>query len=99
MKQVVDVIVRSQKSKGGNAYTFGGPDRYVVAIVRRADGEPPALHPISEANIRKYGWEVRRCGEGYSKHSGPRSALGKAIAWAEQIKREIEGDKTLEVTK
>ena len=90
-KQVVDIVTRSQHSVGSSSNTFGGPDRYVAAVVRPADSEPVGTHPLSTHNIRRYGWEVISCGEGYSRHTGPRSMYGMAVARAEQIKAEIEG--------
>ena len=39
--------------------------------------------------LKPRGIEIHYCGEGYREHSGPRSALGKAIAKAEQIAKTI----------
>ena len=86
----VDIVTRSQKSVGSSSNQFGGPDRYVAAVVRPADGEPVGAHPLSEHNARRFGWTVRYCGEGYSRHTGPRSAFGRAIAKARSIKADVE---------
>lgn len=83
-----EVVVRSQHAKRGRS-GFGGPDCY-VAVVERPEGAPAVEgRPLSQANIRRFGWKVRRIGEGYSKYSGPRSMLGKAIREAEEIVRGV----------
>lgn len=91
-KEQVDIVIRSQKSRGSNANAnrFGGPDRYIAAVVRSIDSEPVGNHPLSERNALKYGWDVKYCGEGYSKNTGPNSKYGQALANANAIKERIE---------
>lgn len=92
MAKTVDIITRLQHSRGSSAHRFGGPDCYVVAVVRDLHGEPADKHPLSAHNIRKYGWTVIPCGEGYSEHDGPRSMLFRALEKAEKIAEQIESD-------
>jgi len=75
------VEVRSQHAKGSGWQS--GPDRYVaVQIV------PAGVDPLTSLNSRVAecrGIEIRQFGEGYSHRTGPRSALGMAIADAEEF--------------
>jgi hypothetical protein len=89
--KTVDIVLRTQKSRGSRPGKYGGPDTYVSAVIRDVESEPVRGHPLSQANIRKYGWEIIHCGEGYSKNSGPRSALGKAIALANVVHASFNG--------
>ena len=78
MRAIVEV--RSQHSRGSSSGKFGGPDTYVsVQIV------PEGVKPLACLNYSvaaKRGIKIEYCGEGYSRNSGPHSALGKALAAA-----------------
>ena len=77
------VFVRSQHSVGSSANRFGGPDTYVVVVT---GPEPLNIHtPLHRDRLARKGYTITYCGEGYSRHSGPRSALGRALAHAAEI--------------
>ena len=82
-KLVAEIIQRSQHSYGSSANMFGGPDCYVSLIIRPENSEPVGRHPLSRHNVKRFGWQEIVAGSGYSDHSGPRSSLGKAWAFAE----------------
>ena len=70
------VIERSQKSVGSSRGRFGGPDRYVSVVVGPAPW--PTTRPLVASRIHAEGYELHGFGEGYSKSTGPRSALSIA---------------------
>ena len=75
------VEVRSQPAKG--TWPRQGPDTYVaVQVVPEGVQRLKALNHIAAA---KRGIEIVHCGEGYHDRTGPRSALGVAIAEAHAI--------------
>ena len=77
------VFVRSQHSRGSSSHTFGGPDTYVAVV----SGPEPLNHrtPLNQYNLSRRGYTITYCGEGYREHSGPRSALGRALARAAEL--------------
>ena len=79
------VLLRQQSPKKGKS-KFAGPDTY-VALVRVPAGVPfnPTKTPLQVQRLRAKGIEVTYCGEGYGRHTGPRSALGRAIARAYEM--------------
>ena len=84
------LCVRRQHSRGSSAHLFGGPDTYVtVQLV------PEGVAPLKQLNRKvaaKRGIELIYCGEGYwNRQATTRSALGAAIAKAEQILENHEG--------
>ena len=72
--------IRSQHSLGSSSTRFGGPDTY-VAVQVVPEGATP-LQSLQEHAAVKRGITIKYFGEGYSKHLGPRSMLGKALAKA-----------------
>jgi hypothetical protein len=73
------IHVRSQNVKTGRS-GFHGPDTY-VAVTEAPDGvEVP--YALSVPALEKRGIKLYRFGQGYKKHTGPRSAFGKAMAAA-----------------
>lgn len=72
------LCVRSQKSVGSGSGKFGGPDRYVVVL--SWDGDVEAPYTLRRDVLAARGIKFEYMGEGYSRHSGPRSALGQALA-------------------
>lgn len=81
------VEVRSQKSVGSGSGRFGGPDTKVIVQVV-PDGEE-RLKVLRQDHADQRGIELRWIGEGYYKNQGPRSALGKALRYAEELASEI----------
>lgn len=73
--------IKSQKSVGSGPNTSGGPDRY-VAVQCVPEGVPP-LKSLQERAARLRGIRIKVFGQGYARNTGPRSALGRAIAKAE----------------
>lgn len=72
---------KSQHSNGGGYHRFGGPDTYVAVQC-----VPPGAIPL--ASLQRHaaqcrGISIKYFGEGYSRHTGPKSSLGKAIAQAQ----------------
>lgn len=74
--------VRSQKSKGSSK-GFGGPDTYVAVQIVPEGVEP--LRALNQDVAKKRGITIERFGEGYSRYSGPRSRLGRALAAAKEF--------------
>lgn len=81
--RTAQVHTRSQHSKGSNAHRFGGPDTYVAVTIAPAGVVVPYV--LRSDVLAKRGIEIRYFGQGYREHSGPRSALGQAIAAAKQF--------------
>lgn len=81
------VHIRSQHSVGSSAHRFGGPDTYVAVTIAPVGVEVPRV--LRQDVLEKRGITIKYFGEGYSKHTGPRSMLGRAIADAEQFARQI----------
>ena len=82
--KIINIHVRSQKSVGaGGPGQFGGPDRYVAVTIAPAGAQVPKV--LRRDVLAARGIEIRYCGEGYSRHDGPRSMLGQAWARAHQI--------------
>lgn len=79
------VHVRSQHAKRGRS-GFSGPDTY-VAVTIAPDGVT-VPYRLNRTVLGKRGIRLIYVGEGYRKHSGPKSALGKALSAAELIARE-----------
>lgn len=79
------VEIRSQKAKGGGR--FKGPDTY-VAVQVVPDGQE-RLKVLNHRIAKKRGIEIIRCGQGYSSHDGPLSALGTALGRAELLAQRI----------
>lgn len=78
-RMVASIHTRSQHAKTGRS-GFSGPDTYVaVTIAPEGATLPYALRRDVLAN---HGIIIRYFGEGYGKYSGPRSALGRALAAA-----------------
>lgn len=79
--------IRRQHSRGSSSNMFGGPDTYVsVQIVPKGIVKLKCLN-ISVA--QKRGITIKYFGEGYSKHRGPSSSLGKAIRQAKEYIKKI----------
>lgn len=81
--KTITIHTRSQHSRGSSAHRFGGPDRYVAITIAPAGVQVPYV--LRRDVLSKRGIEIRYCGEGYSRHSGPRSMLGQALARALQM--------------
>jgi len=81
------VEVRSQHSKGSSSKMFGGPDTY-VAVQVVPDGQEP-LRCLNKLAAERRGIKIFYVGEGYSKNTGPKSSLGRAIQEAEKIANHI----------
>ena len=87
MRRKAFVEVRSQHSRGSSSNTFGGPDTYVAVQIVPAGVE--RLKVLNSKFADQRGIEIIHCGEGYRNHSGPKSSLGKSLAKAERIAKEI----------
>lgn len=81
--KTIAIHTRSQHSHGSSANRFGGPDVYVAVTIAPAGVQVPYV--LRRDVLAKRGIEIRYCGEGYSRHSGPRSMLGQAIARAKNV--------------
>lgn len=75
-----EIHTRSQKSVGSGPGKFGGPDTYVAVTATPEGVETPRY--LNRSVLAKRGIKIFYFGEGYSKHSGPRSMLGRALAEA-----------------
>lgn len=86
----VSVVQRSQHAKKGRS-GFEGPGEYVMSVVwPETPGIDPTGHPLSEANRARGNWSWHWEGEGYWRHSGPRSSLGRALNRAYDRKAKLE---------
>lgn len=74
------VEIRSQHSRGSVANRFGGPDTYVAVQVVPEGAE--RLRVLRRDLAERRGIRIEYCGVGYREHTGPRSALGRALAEA-----------------
>ena len=79
----IQIHTRSQHSRGSSAHQFGGPDTYVAVTVAPDGVAIPKC--LNRAVLAARGIAIHYMGEGYSRHSGPRSMLGQAIAKAHQL--------------
>ena len=83
MQTTAYLEIRRQHSVGSSNGRFGGPDTYVtVQIVPEGVAK---LTQLKRSVAEKRGIELVHFGEGYSKHRGSRSALGRAILAAEEF--------------
>ena len=84
------VVERTQKSVGSTNTKFGGPDVYVVVLLVPEGAIVPKV--LNEKVLKMRNIVMKYIGEGYSKHTGPSSALGKArseaIRFAEEHNKE-----------
>lgn len=78
---------RLQHAKRGRS-GFRGPDTSVM-VQEIPDGIEP-LTVLDPRVAKKRGSVLRYFGEGYRKHDGPKSALGKAITAAQDYIRQKE---------
>jgi len=76
-----EIHTRSQHSKGSSSNTFGGPDTYVAVTIAPDGVVVPKV--LNRKLLASRGIKIKYFGEGYAKHSGPRSMLGRAIKAAE----------------
>jgi len=81
MKNQKKLHIRSQRSIGSRYGKFGGPDCYVAVTIAPDDVKVP--YTLNRSVLAKRGIEIKFFGEGYRRHSGPKSKLGQAIAAAE----------------
>lgn len=77
MRDMKEIVCRSQHAKKGPKWY--GPDMYMAVVDVPEGGESVGAHPLSEVNIRKFGWKVLYVGEFYSKSTGPKSAYTKLL--------------------
>ncbi len=75
--------IRRQHSRGSSANHFGGPDTYVAVTIAPNGVIVPNV--LRHKVLRLRGIEILYFGEGYAKHTGPTSMLGKAIAGAKKF--------------
>ena len=80
---IVQVHIRSQHSVGSSAHQFGGPDTYVAVTVAPEGITVP--YCLRRDVLARRGIQFIYIGEGYGGHSGPRSALGRALAKAHDV--------------
>ena len=92
------VFTRGQRAKTNRA-GFRGPDTY-VAVVERPDELPelPEGTPLQRDRLRKKGYTIHICGEGYNMHWGPESMLGKAVKYANELAGRINSNYSGSVT-
>jgi len=77
---------RSQHAKGSGP--FHGPDTYIAVTIAPDGVDVP--HYLNRAVLTKLGITILYFGEGYAEHTGPRSALGRAMKAAQEF---IEAEK------
>jgi hypothetical protein len=82
MRAIVEV--RTQHARTGRS-GYSGPNAY-VAVQIVPDGVSP-LVALRHNNVR--GITIYYVGEGYKKHTGPRSRLGRALQRAQSIANRI----------
>lgn len=75
------IETRSQPPKTGRS-GWSGPDTY-VAVQCVPEGTEP-LRVLRQDTARKRGIHIKYFGEGYKRHHGPRSALGRALQAAQE---------------
>lgn len=84
MQKKAYVEIRSQKSRGGSANAFGGPDTY-VAVQVVPDGVE-RLKVLNHSIAEKRGIDIIYCGEGYSRNQQTgRSSLNQAKDRAREL--------------
>jgi len=76
-------IIEKRSQKASGRWPKQGPDHY-VAVQIVPDGVEP-LTALRTDVAAKRGIEIVRCGEYYSKSTGPRSRYAAAMARAEEI--------------
>lgn len=79
------VHTRSQHAKRGRS-GFCGPDAYVAVTV--AENGVAVPYVLNQNVLTKRGIEIFYFGTGYSRYTGSKSQLGKALAAAETFVRE-----------
>lgn len=77
------IIETRTQSTGGAARLSGKPDAY-VAVQLVPEGVNPLI-VLREDSARKRGIKIIRCGDYYTKSTGPRSNYAKAMADAQRI--------------
>lgn len=97
MNGIAIIETRSQSPAG--VFPAQGPDTYVA--VQIIPPYVPALKCLREDLAERRGIKIKYFGDGYSRHSGPKSKLGKALRKAEKfserfqnayIRRGVNGD-------
>lgn len=81
MRYIYEYWVRGQHAKGSGV--AHGPDTYVMVTIRPEGVKVPGCLVRRNLRLRGIGWKWM--GEGYGEYSGPRSALGRAIAAAKEL--------------
>ena len=76
-----EMHIRSQHAKQGRS-GFGGPDTYVAVTAAPNGAKVPAYLNSNVLSARGIG--IRYFGDGYSRHKGPKSQLGRAIRAARE---------------
>jgi len=76
-------IIEKRSQKPSGKWPKQGPDAY-IAVQIVPDGVEP-LTALRTDVAAKRGIEIVRCGEYYSKSTGPRSKYAAAMAEAQQI--------------
>jgi hypothetical protein len=82
------VFLRYQHSVGSSK-GFGGPDVYVAVVTAPKNVPIPDNMPLREDSLKKRSMKIKYFGEGYSKHQGSRSSLGRATREAEEYAERI----------
>ena len=77
------IVTRSQRSRGSSANRFGGPDMYVAVLEIPIGVEIPRT--LNRRVLAMRGIKFYHCGEGYSRHTGPRSMYQAALAEAREF--------------
>jgi hypothetical protein len=88
ISRIAQVHTRSQHSKGSSRSRFGGPDTYVAVTIAPAGVAVP--YTLRRDVLAKRGVEIRYFGQGYRQYSGPRSALGQALAAAQRFAESVQ---------
>jgi hypothetical protein len=78
----IQIVERTQQASVGR-HGFGGPDTYVAVVVAPDGVTIPKV--MNRDVLESRGIRMIHCGEGYAKHRGAGSALGRALRKATQI--------------